>query len=341
MWRKSRISFVVLLIGVLGACSLTEPSYTLQPSVRDSNNYETEREKAEKVIADLQERKSRMLIEKDVYAWTAIASGLAAVIGGIYGLDEDAITGIALGGATAVGVSAFQNPTAVAASYGDGIDAINCAMNQTDQIKNLRPSSFGVGNTQALTSRLNAAAKDLTAFGEEYNPMDFIQSNTNNATEVAFGYALLNHENTVNIAAKALSGVSNFINEPKNNPANLLHGAVTDIILKMNKQIESRERDKSKLEPTAITEAAKGIKDKKKDSQNALKFASQGFDTQVVPVMIALSAIQPNTLINGKPMAQVMIDLRNKIGQFSEAAEILEDIDLSKLDFDICLKELQ
>ena len=163
MWRKSRISFVVPLIGVLGACSLTEPSYTLQPSRTIPNDYQGERVKAKEVIADLQKRKSRMLIEKDVYAWTAIASGLAAAIGGIYGLDEDAITGIALGGATAVGVSAFQNPNAIAAAYGNGIDAIICTMDLTNQIDDLRDPPSGKVTTQTVPPSGKATTQTLRA----------------------------------------------------------------------------------------------------------------------------------------------------------------------------------
>ncbi len=306
--------------------------------------------KAKEVIADLQKRKSRMLIEKDIYAWTAIASGLAAAIGGIYGLHEDAITGIALGGATAVGVSAFQNPNAIAAAYGNGIDAIICTMDLTNQIDDLRDSPSGKATTQTLPpsgkattrtlrSQLEDAATKLTAFKKQFKPTSYITSR--NPTEVAFGYTLLNYNNMVEIAAAELLEFSNFVNSRENNPAKLLDNAVLHIIRKMNKQIESRERDKSKLEPTAITEVAKRFKDKQKNGQRALESLSRNLGIQVVPVMIALSAINPGALIGNKKIAEVMIELNNQVGPFSKAAKILENIDLSKLDFDKCIKELE
>ena len=323
----------------LTACSLAEPSYSLKPS-DVATDYGTERTKAETVIQDLQELQGKMLLETDSYIIGSIAAGLAAAIGTVYGLGDDGLAGAAIGGATSAGIGAYQNPQAIAAAYGNAADAVQCSINATDVMAGWtkKPDPKDSASFSKVELLRQESAK-LASIGPSLNAMSHLTSN--DAIDVAYGFALNNYLSTLGNAQSSIGGFANILEQQSSQAPILLHSAVAEIIARTRKKIITRERDSSKLQPKAITAAGENARKKKNDSVDSLKLARNGFQHHVVPVMIALSAVDTTDKSDKRGLAQKMLELNNRLGPFSSPLAQVEDTDLSALDLATCIEDLK
>ncbi len=360
----SKTAFALCSVLAISACSIVEPSYTIKPAKVATADYQDERLKAEGVMKDLQGLQSKILREKEVYEWGVIAAGLAGAIGAIYGLGEDAIAGAAIGGATSAGVSAYQNPTAIAEIYGNAADAIQCSIKATDKLASWRGEVTSFAGTVSLQSQLTSAAADLENRrsniatqvnsliappteqvvepneGEEAKPKEDEEAEPRDeGTIAALGYIYSSFGNALSRSQSALMRLTIMLSSDDKNPSLLLHNAVTDIVSKMRNKIIARDRDRSGLEPAAIEKVMKDLDKEKSETASAIENNRAMFNGQVIPVVFALSTISPNWQREAKGLTVSPLDLNDQLGQDDDILSIIANIDTETLDVGKCIKE--